>query len=257
MRLRDFHPVILAGGLGTRLRRVLSDLPKPMAQVAGKPFLEWLIRFLKAQGCDQVSLAVGYQAEILENYFSRQPVPGIRVTGVREPEPLGTAGGFRHTAIQVLRERDSPPAAWLVLNGDSLLLADLPDMMDQWDRRTTPAAILARQVEDPTRYGSLTLDAEDHLVRFAEKKTQTSHQPGWINAGTYFFKHDFIERHFLDEDAGYPLSFEHDVFSSWLAKKVPLAVLKCAAPFLDIGTENTLAQASAFIQSNKSFFPLP
>src|ERR1041384_2523105 len=86
--------VILAGGFGTRIRHLSPDLPKPMIPVAGKPFLEWIIRFLGKQGIGKVAISTGYLGEKIESYFGDHPIEGVSVACVRELEPKGTAGGF-------------------------------------------------------------------------------------------------------------------------------------------------------------------
>ncbi len=93
--------VVLAGGQGTRIRHLLPDLPKPMAPVLGRPFLEWLVRYLAGQGIGEVIVSTGYKAEVIEGHFARLALPGIRVSCVSEAEPLGTGGGFLQAASSV------------------------------------------------------------------------------------------------------------------------------------------------------------
>src|SRR4051812_23943954 len=90
--------VVLAGGFGTRIRHLLGDLPKPMAPVNGRPFVEWVVRYLAAQGIRHVILSTGYLAETVEKHFLSQPVAGVKVVCVPETTPLGTAGGFLNAA---------------------------------------------------------------------------------------------------------------------------------------------------------------
>ena len=116
--------VVLAGGHGTRVRHLLPDLPKPMAPVNGKPFLEWVVRYLAKQGIRRAVLSTGFLAETIEHHFHAQPVKAATVRCVPETKPLGTAGGFLN-AVRATAEK-SP--AWLVLNGDSLALAPLDEM---------------------------------------------------------------------------------------------------------------------------------
>src|SRR4051794_37057160 len=108
--------VVLAGGLGTRIKALYPDLPKPMIPINGRPFLEWIIRYLCKQGFKSAIISSGYKAEIISEHFSAQPVHGIQVHCVSETHPQGTAGGFLEAAA---RAQDIPDA-WLVLNGDSL-----------------------------------------------------------------------------------------------------------------------------------------
>src|SRR4051794_17886031 len=115
--------VVLAGGLGTRVRHLLGGFPKPMAPGAGKTFLEWGPRYLSRQGLKNIVLSTGHRSDVVEKHFQSHPIKGLHIRCVAEPEPLGTAGGFLHAA----RASGEKPAAWLVLNGDSLVFANLSD----------------------------------------------------------------------------------------------------------------------------------
>jgi NDP-sugar pyrophosphorylase family protein len=234
--------VVLAGGFGTRVQHLLPDVPKPMAPVAGRPFLEWVVRYLAKQGVRQVVLSAGYRAEVIERHFAREPVPGLRCLCVREEQPLGTAGGFLHAA----RASGWQPAAWLVLNGDSLALADLDPLRTALADPALGGALLARAVEDAARFGTLVTDERGDLVRFDEKR------PGRavINAGVYLLRAALLP-HF---GAQRPLSFEREVFPALLAGGARLRVHALACPFLDIGTPETLPQAEPFIRDNAGHF---
>ena len=113
--------LILAGGFGTRVKDLLGDLPKPMEPVNGKPFVEWIVRWLKAQGVRDVVISTGYGSEFVVNHFSAQPVPEMNVQCVAELQPMGTGGGLAYASAQC----GASPEAWLVLNGDSLIFADV------------------------------------------------------------------------------------------------------------------------------------
>ena len=246
MRLDEVHCVILAGGLGTRLRRVLGDVPKPLASVQGRPFLEWLGRWLVASGVSAATLATGYRSEAIEQHFANQPVAGLVVDCVCEGRPLGTGGGFLNAA----RCSGRTPGAWLVLNGDSLVLADLKALVALLEDSGADGAIVARRVADAGRYGRLECEPGGRLRRFAEKDPGDA-GPGLINAGVYLFRPTLLDR-FPEQE---PLSFELDVFPTWLRSGVSIAVLESDDPFLDIGTESSLALADEFIRSNQERFP--
>ena len=110
----DITALILAGGFGTRVKDLLGDLPKPMAPVHGKPFIEWIVRWLKAQGVREVVISTGFGSEFVVNHFIHQPVEEMTVQCVAELEPLGTGGGLTFAADQC----GTAPEAWMVLNGD-------------------------------------------------------------------------------------------------------------------------------------------
>jgi D-glycero-alpha-D-manno-heptose 1-phosphate guanylyltransferase len=234
--------VILAGGLGTRLRSVLPDLPKPMAPVAGRPFVEWVVRFLARQSIRQIVLSTGYKASVVEEHFARTFLDGVEVRCAPEPSPLGTAGGFLHA----VRHSGLDPKAWLVSNGDSLAVADLEPLLASLDDPAMDGAVLALWMEDASRYGSLEMDDQRHLTAFLEKRPGAA----WINAGVYLFRRSLLDRFSKKR----PLSFETDVFPALLAAGARIWVHKARGSFLDIGLPETLVQAEEFIRRNASAF---
>ena len=240
--LNQVTAVILAGGFGTRIRHLLPNLPKPMAHVAGKPFLEWVVRYLAMQGIHNVIISTGYLAGVIADYFQNDPVKGITTCCVAETVPLGTAGGF----LNAIQANGQAPAAWLVLNGDSLVFAELASMIRCLSESEVQGVILGSAVPDTARYGSLVRNGDGALIGFAEKRPGA----GVISAGVYLLRHAVIERF----PTGAPLSFEHDVFPLLLRQGVRLSVVEIDAPFLDIGTEETFSKAEGFIRQNLSRF---
>jgi D-glycero-alpha-D-manno-heptose 1-phosphate guanylyltransferase len=234
--------VILAGGFGTRIRHLLDDVPKPMAPVAGRPFLEWVVRYFRTQGVRRFVLSTGYRAEVIARHFAAQPVPGVDVICVPETEPLGTAGGFLHAVAG----SGFASSLWLVANGDSLALTALDGFIAEAATEPVSAAILALAVPDTSRFGTLDVTSDGRLVRFAEKRPGA----GLINAGVYAFKGKTLGLF----PAKWPLSFELEVFPALLSGPGEIAVQAVEAPFLDIGTPASLAEAGRFIQANFSYF---
>jgi NDP-sugar pyrophosphorylase family protein len=234
--------VILAGGFGTRIKHLLGDLPKPMAPVNGKPFIEWVVRYLAAQGIRNVILSTGHLAETVDKHFALQPVKNVRVTCVPETTPLGTAGGFLHAA----RAAEKNPQAWMVLNGDSLVAAPLGKFFAALDQPENEGAILGVPMADASRFGTLSQNASGDLTGFNEKKPGA----GNINAGVYLFRDATLKKF----PARTPLSFEVDVFPALIRGGARLKTILSAAPFLDIGTPESLPQAEGFIQNNRTQF---
>jgi NDP-sugar pyrophosphorylase family protein len=230
--------VVLAGGFGTRIKHLLGDLPKPMAPVNGKPFIEWVVRYLAAQGIRNVILSTGHLAETVEKHFAPQPVKNVRVTCVPETTPLGTAGGFLNAA----RSIEINPAGWLVLNGDSLAAAPLEKLFSSLDQPPIEGAILGVPVADASRFGTISQNASGELTGFNEKKSGA----GNINAGVYLFRDVTLKKF----PAKSPLSFETDVFPALIKGGVRLKTIVTDAPFLDIGTPESLPQAEDFIHKN-------
>ena len=188
--------VILAGGLGTRVRHLLPELPKPMAPVAGRPFLEWIVRFLAKQGVRRVVISTGYRAEVVSKHFQALPLREVSVQCLAETEPLGTAGGCAHAA----RASGEKPPAWLVLNGDSLVFASLVQLGDALTAPAVDGAILGLAVPDAARFGSLDFDSAGNLLRFAEKTSGS----GVVNAGVYLLSAAALDRIPINR----PASFE-------------------------------------------------
>jgi NDP-sugar pyrophosphorylase family protein len=245
MQLEYVHAVILAGGLGTRLRAILPDMPKPMAPVAGHPFVEWVARWLAASGVRSATVSTGYLGDMIERHFATHTVAGIALDCVREDQPLGTAGGFLCAA----RGSQRTPAGWLVLNGDSLALADLDALARRIEAAAADAAIVACRVADAGRYGQLDVTSDGRLRRFAEKGAD-GQGSALINGGVYLLRPALLERF----PPNTPLSFEHDLFPGWLAAGTAIAVSEADAPFLDIGTAESLARADDFIRTHRDRF---
>jgi D-glycero-alpha-D-manno-heptose 1-phosphate guanylyltransferase len=234
--------VVLAGGFGTRVRHLLPGVPKPMAQVAGRPFLEWVVRYLARQGVPKAILSTGYLADVIETHFSNQPVPGITTQCSREGDPLGTAGGF----LNAVSASGCSPEAWLVMNGDSLALAGLDGAVEQLRAPDTAGVLLGCAVPDASRYGTMAIGAGGKLLGFDEKRPGK----GVINAGVYLLRNSLI-REFPSHR---PLSFEKEVFPQWIGRGIVLKVVEVDAPFLDIGTPESLREAEGFVRNHAAQF---
>ena len=213
-----------------------------MAQVNGKPFIEWVVRYLAAQKICRVILSTGHLAETVNRHFQSQPVKNVRVNCVPESKPLGTAGGF----LNAVRGAAEKPGAWLVLNGDSLAPAPLAQLFQSLDDPDRAGAILGVRVADASRFGTILQNSAGDLAGFNEKKPGA----GVINAGIYLFRDSAIEL-FPDKT---PLSFETEVFPALIARGDRLKVCVTDAPFLDIGTPESLPLAEEFIRRNADCF---
>jgi D-glycero-alpha-D-manno-heptose 1-phosphate guanylyltransferase len=231
--------VILAGGFGTRIKQQLPDLPKPLAPVANRPFLDWQLRYLQYQGFRRSLLSTGYLAEKVATYAREADICNMTINCVAETEPLGTAGGFINAVNQGKTEEKT--SAWLVLNGDSLIVADYQVLLTELNDSRVDGVILGVNVADASRFGSLIFNEQGELQRFAEKQPGA----GVINSGVYLLG-DRLLAQFPEKR---PLSFEYDVFPTLLEQGAKIKVHAVDAPFLDIGTPETLAQAGQFIES--------
>lgn len=167
--------IILAGGLGTRLASVVNDVPKPMAPVAGKPFLEQIFKTLSAAHVAKVILAVGYKYEKIKAYYGSD-FNGIPLVYSIEDEPLGTGGGIG-LAMQKATEDHI-----LVLNGDTFFDVNLAEMFEVHKSENATLTLALKQMEKPDRYGTVLLENYT-IVCFQEK--QKNIPTGLINGGVY------------------------------------------------------------------------
>jgi D-glycero-alpha-D-manno-heptose 1-phosphate guanylyltransferase len=222
--------VVLAGGLGTRLRAAVPDLPKPMAPIAGRPFLEILLRALAARGVTRAVLSVGYRAEAIVSHFGHD-FEGMRIEHAIEDEPLGTGGATR----LALGLCDADPV--LVTNGDTFLDLDLAALRAAWTGDDVPV-LVAREVPDTSRFGRLVVRG-DRIVGFAEKGASG---PGLINAGTYLVRRDLL----AGFQAGARFSLETDVLVPRAATGA-LRVFVTDGTFIDIGVPEDYARAQTLL----------
>ena len=190
--------IILAGGFGTRLRSVVSEVPKPMAPINGRPFLELLLDHLIAYHFDHIVLSTGYMHEKIEAHFGTD-YKGAPLSYAVESEPLGTGGGMRNALTQC-KENDI-----IVLNGDTLFKINYDDLAAFYHSRPTRLAVVLRQVPDTARYGSVSTDCCDRIARFTEKKAAGG--LGTINGDIYMLNRSLLEEFPL----GTPFSFEKDI----------------------------------------------
>jgi D-glycero-alpha-D-manno-heptose 1-phosphate guanylyltransferase len=167
--------IVLAGGFGTRLRQVVPDLPKPMASVAGRPFLEILLTSLARKGLRRAVLSLGYMAEKIVNHFGTQ-FAGMDLAYEIEISPLGTGGAVRRALDQCLADHV------FVFNGDTYLDIEIGELEVHWKSQRAPI-IVARNVPDTARYGRLDT-ANGRVIGFCEKGVGAA---GLINAGCYVF----------------------------------------------------------------------
>ncbi|WP_085315178.1 nucleotidyltransferase family protein [Derxia lacustris] len=211
--------VVLAGGFGTRLRERVADLPKPMAPIAGRPFLEYLLDRLAAAHFSEVLLSVGYLAKRIEAHFGNC-YRGMTLRYSVEAEPLGTGGAI------ALALADCPDEAVVVLNGDTFVELDFADFLAAYAAAPEDAFVALRQVDDVARFGEVVVE-DGRATRFSEKGRSG---PGWINAGIYVLRSRVFARHGL---AG-RFSLESDLLQAHCAELRP-RVFRTDGYFIDIG----------------------
>jgi D-glycero-alpha-D-manno-heptose 1-phosphate guanylyltransferase len=224
--------VVLAGGVGSRLRPVVADRPKPLADIAGRPFLAYLLDELVRWGIVDIVLCTGYLGEQISARFG-EAYRGARLQYSQESQPLGTAGALR-LALPLLRSDTV-----LVLNGDSFCRANLAQFGEWHSARRSLATMLLVKVPDTGRYGRVQLDDDARIVQFEEKGRSVG--PGLINAGLYLVQRPLLE---IIPEVATVVSLERDIFPLWIRND--FRGYETSGAFLDIGTPESFAQAQKF-----------
>ncbi|OEW13880.1 D-glycero-D-manno-heptose 1-phosphate guanosyltransferase [Campylobacter sp. BCW_6876] len=176
--------IILCGGLGTRLKSVIKDIPKPMAPINDKPFLEFIFEYLKKQGIKEVILAVSYKYEVIKEYFKDEFL-GIKIKYSIEKEPLGTGGAIKEALKFVKNEV-------YVLNGDTFFDIDLSKLKLEKSK----ICLALKQMNDFDRYGTVNVDEQGFVISFEEKIFKNQ---GLINGGIYLLAKDIFKYFALQE----------------------------------------------------------
>ncbi len=194
--------IILAGGFGTRLKSVVSEVPKPMAPIGNKPFLEIVLEQCLKYNIQKVALAVGYKHETITDYFGNN-YRGIELIYSIEEEPLGTGGAIAQAAVLL---EDKP---FVVLNGDTLFKTNLYHLSSFYSEKKADMAIALCCMEDFDRYGVVEIDQNGRVLDFKEKQYQKT---GNINAGVYILTKAILDKSNL------PLkfSFEKDFMEAFV-----------------------------------------
>lgn len=223
--------MILAGGLGTRLREVVCDKPKVLAAVNDRPFLQYLLDQLSQNGIGRVVLGTGYLGEQIESAFGNS-YRGTRLVYSREPEPMGTGGALRH-ALPLLDSEEL-----LVLNGDSFCDFDYRGFRALHREKGAPMSLCLAQVPDVARYGAVKVDAEGRILEFVEKGALSG--AGLINAGIYLLRRAVIE----SVPAGRAVSLEKEVIPELIG--AGLSGFRTRGRFIDIGVPEDYRAAQEF-----------
>ncbi len=213
--------ILLVGGLGSRLRPVTGDLPKPMAPVLARPFLEHLLVFLRRSGVREVVLCVGYGAEVIRAHFGDGTRLGLVVGYSVERDLLGTGG-----ALKLGMSVAGDPARCIAMNGDSFIELDLAGMLRAHVDAGAAITVALASVTRTDRFGAVSVDPETGvIVSFGEKQGTG---PGLINGGVYI-----VERQVVQSIPGGVVSFERDVLAARAGRDI--RGFPADGMFLDIG----------------------
>jgi D-glycero-alpha-D-manno-heptose 1-phosphate guanylyltransferase len=225
----DVTAMILAGGLGTRLKSVVADRPKVLATVRGRPFMAYLLDQLGQARVSRAVLCTGFQADAIQQAFGA--VRGsLGIDYSREPSPLGTGG-----ALRLALARITTPHV-LVMNGDSYCDFDPAEFIAWSMHHSDRPSLVAAHVDDTQRFGRLEL-CENRVEQFLEKGRSGA---GWINAGIYFLPTTLLAQIPADR----AVSLESEILPAWAASG--LHAYRRDLGFLDMGTPESYAQAESF-----------
>ncbi len=227
--------IILAGGLGTRLREVMTDVPKSMAPVHGRPFLGFIIDYLRMQGIEQFIFSLGYKAEYIKEYLAGY-YPTLAYQSIIENEPLGTGGAIQNS-LNEASEQDV-----LVMNGDTLFKINCTSFFDFHKDRSSECTLALKPLQNIERYGLVQIDAKGCILSFTEKKF---YEQGLINGGVYIInKASFLKRNLPEK-----FSFEKDYLECLTGEGKFYGLIQNGY-FIDIGIPADFKKASSDLLNN-------
>ncbi len=229
----DITAIILAGGLGTRLRGVVPNKQKVMVEIMGRPFLTYLLDQLLDCNFQNVIFCTGYMSNKIEEKLG-QNYKSLRLNYSKEKEPLGTGGALRLALRHINTE------FLLVMNGDSFVNIELIKYLNWFFKVYRETTLLIVKKPDTRRYGEIDLSDDERILAFHEKGTEK--KAGWINAGIYIIKKSLLAS--IPDHK--PFSLEYDLFPQLVSKE--LYGFRCFAEFIDIGTPESYAIAKHFFQ---------
>ena len=256
--------ILLCGGMGTRLRSVVSDRPKPMADICGKPFLQYLLEMLRDKGITEVIFALGYMGEMIEEYFQDGSAFGLKIAYSYEEEPLGTGGAIRNALPKILEEEV------LVLNADTYFPMDYQGLLRFHQENDGDFSLATRAIEDISRYGAVRRDPAGRILAWNEKLGDGGQQPGEgskqpiegnaqqaasaspkslsgeINGGIYVMKKSLIAE--IPEGKQ---SLEQDCIPKWLSEGKRIFGLPFEGYFMDIGIPEDYQQFITDVEQGK------
>jgi len=224
--------LILAGGQGTRLRPLTSTVPKPVVPLVDRPFISYMIEWLRGHGVDDIILACGFMADGVRSVLGDGSALGVRLRYIEEPTPLGTGGALKYAEEQ-LDER------FFMLNGDVLTDMDLTAQLRQHEETGARATLALIAVDDPSAYGLVRLEEGLAVREFVEKPSPEEAGAYLINAGAYILQRDVLDGM---APAGTKISIEREVFPTLVRNG--LYGYEASGYWMDIGTPERYLQAT-------------
>ena len=213
--------LILAGGKGKRMKPLTNKIPKVLLPVTDRPFLFWLINFLKKQGIKEFILATGYKGKMIEDYFGNGGKFGLKIIYSKEKKSLDTGGAVKN-ARKLIKGKEI-----LIINGDSLVKINVKKMLKFHRSKKLPITMAVCKISNTQRYGKVIIDKKNTVAVFKEKNKNT--KKGIINAGFYIFQKEIIE--------SFPkktkISLEREIFPKFVGR---IGVFRINDYFIDMGT---------------------
>lgn len=240
--------LILAGGLGERLRSIVNDRPKPMARLGEKPFLEHQLEFLKRHGVNHLVMCVGYRHQQILEHFGSGDCWGVHIDYSVEAELLGTAGAIKQADQYIT-------GAFFTLNGDTFFDVNLGDFikfheLNKSMRERYVGSIALARVREVGNYGLVCLDRNNRVLRFIEKQESNANDndgSNWVNAGIYIFEPEILDH----IPGGKKVSIEREIFPTLLEAGFVLGGYRAEGAFIDIGTPDGYYKFQAYILGRK------
>ncbi len=227
--------IILAGGLGTRLRAVISDLPKPMAPIKGRPFLEYQMDFWIVQGVDRIILSVGYKGEVIRAHFGDR-YGDAEVVYAEEDRQLGTGGALINAAHQI-----KLPTDFLLLNGDTYYEVSLAKLRQAHAAADADMTLALRELNVNDRYSGVRLGAQSEVIEFQRRDEPVRER--LVNGGVYLINPRVLKHLMLPADRA--LSLEDEILPDLLKQGRRICGHVVAGQFLDIGLPEDYRRAPA------------
>jgi D-glycero-alpha-D-manno-heptose 1-phosphate guanylyltransferase len=233
MKFRE--ALILAGGIGSRLKTVVPDRPKPMAEINGRPFIEYVLDDLIEKGVQRVILSVGYKHESILLHFGKS-YRNLELVYAIESQPLGTGGGVANA----LRYASSD--LLFVINGDTYFPVSLVEMEEKFLKTHADILIALCQVSHAGRYGSIYTDEKGRILLFREKQEESG--IALINGGIYLMKRDLLEKYAFPDS----FSFEKDFLEKYTGKLRIFGMISYER-FIDIGVPESYELAKSYFRN--------
>lgn len=220
--------IILAGGLGTRLKGVISNIPKPMAPINKTPFIQYLFEYLIDSKVTHVVLAVGYKYEVIQNHFGKT-YKNLSISYAIENEPLGTGGGIANAISNIKGDK------CFLLNGDTYFNVDLEQLSILHEENNSSLSLSLKEMNNFDRYGTVDFNTQNVITGFAEKRPL---KKGFINGGVYALNKNIFDSY----KPGEKFSFEKDIMEAKV-NSLNMHALLCKGYFIDIGIPEDYNQA--------------